>query len=160
MSQGPGEIFGYLKGVPIMSTLYKVERATAIVGAVVWLVVFLLLGITEMRCLIWLADGAVPGDPGLAQFSAVSIGLAMLTLIVAPVVYLVMPLALTVDLIPKSLKEAVGPKLSDVHGPGFVRQVLTELEGAIERASDTHAGQKPAVAAEAAEAEPPSNPGQ
>ena len=143
MSQRPGEIFGYLKGVPIMSTLYKVERATAIVGAVVWLVVFLLLGITEMRCLIWLADGAAAGDPGLAQFSVVSIGLAMLTLILAPVVYLVMPLALPFDLIPKSLKEAVGPKLDTPRGRGFVRQVLTELEGALDRASETHTEQKP-----------------
>ncbi len=94
-------------------------------------------------------------NSGLAQFSSVCIGLAMLTLIVAPVVYLVMPLALTVDLIPKSLKEAVGPKLSDT-GPGFVRQVLTELEGAVERASDTRAEKKPA----GRRAEPPSNPGQ
>ena len=36
-----------------------------------------------------------------------------------------------------------------VIGPGFVRQVLTELEGAVERASDTRAEKKPAVAAEA-----------
>ena len=73
MTQGPGEIVAYLKGVPIMSTLYKVERGVAIGGAIVWLVVFLMLGITELNCLIWLADGAVGGNPGLAQFSVVSI---------------------------------------------------------------------------------------
>ena len=115
----------------------------AIGGAIAWLVVFLLLGITEMNCLIWLAGGAVPGDPGLAQFSVVSIGLAMLTLIVAPVVYLVVPLALPLDLIPKSLKEAVGPKLDTPRGRGFVKQVLTELEGAVERASESYTEKKP-----------------
>lgn len=143
LTQGPGEIVGYLKGVPIMSTLHKVERGMAIGGAIAWLVVFLLLGITEMNCLIWLAGGAVPGDPGLAQFSVVSIGLAMLTLIVAPVVYLVVPLALPLDLIPKSLKEAVGPKLDTPRGRGFVKQVLTELEGAIDRASENYTEKKP-----------------
>ena len=143
-TQGAGEILGYLKGVPIMSTLHKVERGMAIGGAIVWLVVFLMLGITELNCLIWLADGAVGGNPGLAQFSVVSIGLAMLTLILAPVVYLVMPLALPFDLIPKSLKEAVGPKLDTPRGRGFVRQVLTELEGAVERAGETYTEQKPA----------------
>lgn len=142
-TQGPGEIFAYLKDVPIMSTLYKVERGMAIGGAIVWLVVFLMLGITEMNCLIWLADGAVPGDPGLAQFSVVSIGLAMLSLILAPLVYLVVPLGLSVDLIPKGLKEAVGQKLGDAGGRGFVRQVLTELEGAVDRASETYSEKKP-----------------
>jgi hypothetical protein len=142
-TQGPAEILGYLKGVPIMSTLHKVERGMAIGGAIVWLVVFLMLGITELNCLIWLADGAVGGNPGLAQFSVASIGLAMLTLILAPVVYLVVPLALPFDLIPKSLKEAVAPKLDTPRGRGFVRQVLTELEGAIDRASETYAEKKP-----------------
>lgn len=157
MTQGPGEIISYLKGVPIMSTLHKVERGMAIAGAITWLVVFLMLGITELNCLIWLADGAAAGDPGLAQFSVVSIGLAMLTLILAPLVYLVLPLALPFDLIPKSLKEAVGPKLDTPRGRGFVRQVLTELEGALDRASETHTEQKPT---DPAGQEVPQEPGQ
>ena len=44
LAKGTGEIFTYLKGVPIMSTLYKVERGMAFVGAIAWLVIFLLLG--------------------------------------------------------------------------------------------------------------------
>ena len=83
---------------------------------------------------IWLADGAVPGDPGLAKFSVFAIGLTMLTLILAPVVYLITPLALPFDLIPKSLKDAVAPKLDTPSGRGFMRQVLSELEGAVDRA--------------------------
>jgi len=119
--------------------------------------IFALAAGAEMRCLIWLTDGAAPGDPALAQFSAFSIGLAMLTLIVAPVVYLLVPLGLSVDLIPKGLKQAVGPKLGDSNARGFVKQVITELEGAVERAGDTYAEKKPA---EAADREPPLEPGQ
>jgi hypothetical protein len=147
-SLAPREVFAYLRGVPGLSRLYKVERAMAVAGAVAWLVVFILLGITELGSLIWLADGAVPGDQGLAQFSAISIGLAMLTLIVAPVIYLLVPLGLSIDLIPKGLRDTVGPKLRDARGQNFVKQVLTELEGAVERASETYAEKKPADAAD------------
>jgi hypothetical protein len=55
-----------------------------------------------------------------------------------------MPLALPFDLIPESLKEAVGPNLDTPRGRGFVRQVLTELEGAIDRAGETYTAKKPA----------------
>ena len=71
----------------------------------------------------------------------------MLSLIVTPVVYLLVPLGLTVDLIPHGLKAAVGPKLADKGGRDFVKQVLAELEGAVERA-DTHAENKPGSAAD------------
>lgn len=158
LSHGAGEVLSYLKGVPALSVLYKAERAMAIGGAVAWLVIFVLLGITELRSLIWLADGAVPGDPGLAQFSLVSIGLAMLTLIVAPVIYLLVPLGLSVDLIPQGLKAAVGPKLADKGAGGFVKQILTELEGAVERAGETYQQKKAPQAA--ADHEPPQESGQ
>ena len=157
LNQAPREVFAYLKDVPGVSALYKVERAMAIAGAIIWLIVFVLLGITEIRCLIWLGDGASPGDPALAQFSAFSIGLAMLTLILAPVVYLIVPIGLSFDVIPHGLKEAVGPKLRDPKTRDFVKQVLAELEGAVERASDTHAEKKPA---DAAGREPPQKPDQ
>jgi hypothetical protein len=68
-----------------------------------------------------------------------------------------MPLALPFDLIPESLKEAVGPKLDTPRGRGFVRQVLTELEGALDRASETHTEQKPT---DPAGQEVPREPGQ
>ena len=54
-----------------------------------------------------------------------------------------MPLGLSGDLIPKGLKEAVGQKLGDAGGRGFVKQVLTELEGAVERASESYTEKKP-----------------
>ena len=60
-SQGPAEIFAYLKGVPRLSRLYTVERAMAIAGAIVWLVVFVLLGIAELGSLVWLAGATAAG---------------------------------------------------------------------------------------------------
>ena len=62
-----------------------------------------------------------------------------------------------VDLIPKGLKEAVGPKLGDSNARGFFKQVLTELEGAVERAGETYGEKKPA---EAADREAPTEPDQ
>jgi hypothetical protein len=156
LSQRPGEIFAYLKGVPALSTLYKAERAMAIAGAIAWLVIFVLLGITELRCLVWLTDGSPPGNSGLAQFSIVVIGLAMLTLIVAPVIYLLVPLGLSVDLIPAGLKAAVGPKLADKNAKGFFKQVLTELEGAVERAGESYGEKK--GAGDGSAPEPPGAP--
>ena len=50
--------------------------------------------------------------------------------------------------IPKGLKEAVGPKLGDSNARGFFKQVLTELEGAVERAGETYGEKKPAEAAD------------
>ena len=86
-----------------------------------------------------------------------SIGLAMLTLIVAPVVYLLVPLGLSVDLIPRGLKAAVGPRLADKSAGGFVKQILSELEGAVERAGETYDEKK---ATRAADREVPPEPGQ
>jgi len=134
----PADVFAYFKGVPGLSRLYAVERAMAIAGALAWLAVFVLLAITELRCLIWLGDGEPPGASGLASFSVISIGIAMLTLIMAPVLYFLVPLGLTVDVIPAGLKAAVAPKAGDEHAKGFVKLALAELEGAIERASEKY----------------------
>jgi hypothetical protein len=134
----PAEIFAYLRGVPGVGRLYKVERVMAIGGAVIWLAVFVLLGITELRCLVWLADGEPPGGSGLASFALVSIGAAMLTLIMAPVLYFLVPLGLTVDLIPAGLKAAVGQKLADKGATGFFKQVMAELEGAVDRTAEKY----------------------
>jgi hypothetical protein len=60
----------------------------------------------------------------------------MVALIIAPAMYLALPLMLPFDLIPQGLKEAVGPKLGGEGGRGFVKQVFSELEGALERTAD------------------------
>jgi hypothetical protein len=60
----------------------------------------------------------------------------MVALIIAPTLYLAVPLMLPLDVIPKGLKATVGPKLSGKQGRGFVRLVLQELEGAVERAAE------------------------
>jgi hypothetical protein len=130
------EVFAYFKGVPAASRLRAVERALALAGAAVWLAVFVLLTIAELRSLVWLADGEPRGYAGLATFSVLAIGLAMAVLIVAPTLYLAVPLLLPLDLVPASLKRAVLPKLGTERGRGFLRQVFAELEGAIDRAAE------------------------
>ena len=40
------------------------------------------------------------------------------------------------DLVPDGLKKAVAPKLVGKEGRGFVKVLLNELEGALERAAD------------------------
>jgi hypothetical protein len=136
LSGRPSEVFSYFKGIPGLSKLYVLERVLALASAVAWLVVFVLLGITELRCLAWLADGAQPGNPGLASFALVSIGLAMLALIVAPTLYLLVPLAMPLDVIPQGLKKTVAPKLSGAKGREFFKLAFQELEGAMNRAGD------------------------
>jgi hypothetical protein len=132
----PAEVLEYFKGVPGVSKAYVVERLLAVCSAVVWLVVFVLLAITELLSLVWLGDGAGPGDSGLAAFAVVTIGLALAALIMAPAVYLFVPVLLPLDLVPHGLKKAVVPKLATKEGRGFVKVLLHELEGAIERASE------------------------
>jgi hypothetical protein len=61
-----------------------VERALGIGSALVWLPVFVLLGIAELRCLVSLADGAPAGYFSLAAFWVIVIAVAMAALIVAP----------------------------------------------------------------------------
>jgi hypothetical protein len=136
---GPTEMLRYYRGVPWVSKLYLAERLVAVAGAVAWLVVFVLLAIAELRSLVWLADGARPGNTGLASFSLLSIGLAMAALIIAPAAYLLVPLTLPFDLIPKGLREDVKSKLGQEKTRGFFRLVMSELDGALERAGDKFA---------------------
>jgi hypothetical protein len=147
------EIFSYFKDVPKLSRLHTIERVLAIAGAIVWLVVFVLLTIAELRSLVWLADGSPAGHGTLAAFSLWSIGLAMATLIAAPALYLAVPLLLPLDLIPRGLSRAILPKVTTPEGRGFIRRLFGELEGAIDRAGE-------AMGAEAAEAAAASGQGQ
>ena len=80
----PSEVLEYFKDVPGVSKAYVVERVLAVASAIVWLVVFVLLGITELLGLVWLGDGGGPGDSGLATFSVITIALALAALIMAP----------------------------------------------------------------------------
>lgn len=112
------------------------ERVLAIAGALAWLAVFVLLGVAELRGLVWLAGGARPGDQGLAAFSIVAIGSAMAALIVAPTLYFLVPLMLPFDVMPQGLKDTVQPGLGDKRGRGFVKLAFAELEGAMTRGAD------------------------
>jgi hypothetical protein len=131
------DVFAYFKDVPKLSKLHVAERAIAVAGAVVWLIVFVLLTIAELLSLVWLADGGHAGDASLAAFVLWSIGLAMVALIVAPALYLAVPLLLPLDLIPAGLKKAVMPKVASEQGRGFMRTLMSELEGAIDRAAES-----------------------
>jgi fumarate reductase subunit D len=150
------EVFAYFRDMPKLSRLHTAERVLAIASAVAWLVVFALLTVAELLSLVWLADGDPAGHSALAVFALVSIGLAMVTLIVAPTLYLAVPLLLPLDLVPAKLTKAVLPKAASERGRGFLRQLAAELEGAIDRAADKadHAdeaakAERPAAAADA-----------
>jgi hypothetical protein len=153
----PSDILGYFTTVPGLSKFYLMQRIMAIGAAVIWLVVFVLLGITELRSLVWLADGEPHGDSGLATFGLVAIGCAMAALIVAPTLYLLIPVKLSLDVIPQSLKDTVGPKLGNEKGRSFLRLAFQELEGAIDRAASEAeaAQQQPDAPAPAPIAVPP-----
>ena len=151
----PSEVLEYFRDVPGVSKAYVVERALAIAGAIVWLVVFVLLAITELLSLVWLGDETGPGDSGLATFSVVTIGLALAALIMAPAVYLFVPMLLPFDLMPHGLKKALAPKLAGKEGRGFVKVLLTELEGALERAVEKAEEAEEAAPAAPGDSEPP-----
>ena len=151
----PSEVLQYFKDVPGLSKAYVVERALAIASAIVWLVVFVLLAITELLSLAWLGDETGPGDSGLATFSVITIGLALAALIMAPAIYLFVPVLLPLDLVPHGLKKAVAPKLAGKEGRGFVKVLLSELEGALERAAEKVEGAKEATPGAPGDGEPP-----
>lgn len=138
-SSHPAEMLRYYRGVPWVSKLYLAERLMAIGAALAWLAVFVLLAVAELRSLVWLADGAGPGNSGLASFCLLSIGIAMAALIIAPAAYLLAPLTLSLDLLPKGLRDDVKSKLKQDKGRSFFKMVVSELDGALERAGDKFA---------------------
>ena len=151
----PAEVLQYFKDVPGLSKAYVAERALAVASAIVWLVVFVLLAITELLSLVWLGDETGPGDSGLATFSVITIGLALAALIMAPAIYLFVPVLLPLDLVPQGLKKAVAPKLAGKEGRGFVKVLLSELEGALERAAEKVDGANDATPGAPGDGEPP-----
>jgi hypothetical protein len=149
LSKSHAEAVKYFAGLPGVSKAFVVERLAALAGALVWLGVFVLLAIDELLSLVWLGDGARGADTGLATFSLWTIGLALAALIVAPAVYLMVPLLLPLDLVPHGLKKAVGPKLVTVRGRDLLKHLAREFETAVERA----AAEAQRAAGEAAHAE-------
>jgi hypothetical protein len=134
----PSEVLEYFRGVPWVSKAYVIERLLAVVSAVMWLAVFVLLAIAELLDLAWLGDGAASGSPGLATFSLVTVGISLAALIMAPAIYLFAPVLLPFDALPHGLKKAVAPKLATKDGHGFLKLVLHEFEGAMTRAADKY----------------------
>jgi hypothetical protein len=151
----PSEVLQYFKDVPGVSKAYVVERGLAVASAIVWLVVFVLLAITELLGLVWLGDGGGPGDSGLATFSVVTIALALAALIMAPAIYLFVPVLLPLDLVPHGLKKALAPKIVGKEGRGFVKVLLSELEAAIDRAAEKVEGAKEPTPGTPDDDEPP-----
>jgi hypothetical protein len=129
------EALKFFVDMPAMPKAFIAERVAAITGAFVWLVVFVLLAVVELLSLVWLGDGARGTDSGLAEFSVVSIGIALAALIVSPAVYLLFPLLLSVDLVPHGLRKAVVPKISTISGRDLLRHMAAEFENAVERAA-------------------------
>lgn len=156
----PAEMLRYYRGVPWVSRLYLAERLMAIAAAMAWLVVFVLLAVAELRSLVWLADGARPGNSGLAGFCLLAIGIAMAALIIAPAAYLLAPLTLSIDLLPKGLRDDVRSTLKQEKGRSFFKMVVSELDGALERAGDKFADEAEAVKHGASGEDPPTEPDQ
>jgi hypothetical protein len=149
------EALRYFIGMPPVPKAFVVERVAAIAGAFIWLVIFVLLTITELLSLVWLGDGARGAAPGTAEFSVVTIGLALAALIVTPAVYLLFPLLLSVDLVPSGLRKAVGPKITTVSGRDLLRHMLREFETAVEHAAQEAQEARHAAAGQAATGQPP-----
>jgi hypothetical protein len=135
LDKSHAEALKYFIGMPAVPKAFVVERVAAIVGAFVWLAVFVLLAIAELLSLMWLGDGAHGADSGLAEFSVVSIGIALAVLIVSPAVYLLFPLLLSVDLVPHGLRKAIGPKVVTVSGRDLLKHMAAQFEDAVERAA-------------------------
>jgi hypothetical protein len=152
----PVDMLRYYRGVPWVSKLYLTERLLAVAAALGWLAVFVLLAIAELRSLVWLADGSAPGNSGLASFALLSIALAMAALIFAPAAYLLVPLAVPFDVLPKGLRDDVKGKLRQQKGLGFFRLVFSELEGALDRAGEKFEAEVKA----ASDPDPAAQPGQ
>ena len=164
------EALKYFLGMPTVNKAFMAERVAAIAGAFTWLAVFTLLTIAELLSLVWLGDGARCAAPGTAEFSVVTIGIALGALVVTPAVYLLFPLLLSVDLVPQGLRQAVGPKITTVSGRDLLRHMLREFEASVEQtareadeakqarhaAAETAAGERN-LPAEAPAGEPPAS---
>ena len=128
-------MLAYFRDVPAISKLYVVQQVLTVCGAVAWLVVFVLLALVELPGLVWLGDGARPGDSGARDVLRRGGCARLVALIMAPAVCLFVSLLL-LDIIPAGLKKAVAPKLATQEGRGFVKVLPREREGGVHRAAE------------------------
>ena len=138
------DLLGHVLEVPRLPRLFRIERALALVGAVVWLIVFTLLTVVELLTLQWLADGDPAGHAGLAGLALWSVAVGFASLIVAPMAYLVMPVFLSYDLVPAGLRLNVTAQLAEGKGDvkGLAGQLAAETGGALERISERLAAEE------------------
>lgn len=148
---GPVEdVLGHLLEVPRLPRLYRIERALALVGAVVWLFVFTLLAVVELLTLQWLADGDPAGRAGVAELAFWSVAVGFASLIVAPMAYLVLPVFLSYDMVPAGLRLNVTAQLAEGKADvkGLAGQLAGEAGGAFERATQKLAAKERSAAKE------------
>lgn len=133
--EGPAEsVLAHLTELPRLPLLFRLERAAAVLGAVVWLAVFSLLTLVELLTLLWLADGDPPGHGGLAAFALWSILIGFLALIVAPMAYLVLPVMLALDLLPAGLRASLTAQVATGKGKQVAKDLGAEAGSAFNRA--------------------------
>lgn len=135
------DVLEHVLRLPKLPALFRIERAVAIVGAVVWLIVFSVLTVVELLTLLWLADGEPRGHDGLAAFALVSIGVGFVALIVAPMAYLAMPVLLVLDLIPAGLRASLTAQAVGGEGRQVAKDLARETGGAFQRVTDRLAEQ-------------------
>ena len=130
------EVLDHLLELPKLPVQYRIERAIAVVGAVVWLIVFGLLTVVEMLTLLWLADGEPAGHGGLAALALWSIGIGFLALIVAPMIYLAIPVMLVLDMIPAGLRGNLTEQAARGKGKKVAKHLAVETGDAFVRLSE------------------------
>ena len=130
------DVLDHLLELPKLPVQYRIERAVAVVGAVVWLVVFGLLTVVELLTLLWLADGEPTGHGGLAALALWSIGIGFLALIVAPMIYLAIPVMLVLDMIPAGLRGNLTEQAASGKGKTVAKHLALETGDAFARLSE------------------------
>ena len=129
-------VLEHLLDLPKLPLLFRIERAIAVVGAIVWLFVFSVLTIVELLTLLWLADGEPAGHGVLAGFALWSIGIGFLALIVAPMIYLAVPVMLVLDMIPAGLRGSLTEQAASGKGRKVAKGLAKESGGAFVRLTD------------------------
>jgi len=110
--------------------LFRVERAIAVLGAIVWLLVFSVLTVVELLTLLWLADGEPSGHGFLA-------------LIVAPMAYLAMPVMLVLNRVPAGLRGSLSEQAASGKGRQVAKDLAKQTGGALDRLTDRLAEENP-----------------
>jgi hypothetical protein len=126
-------VLEHLLDLPKLPVLFRVERAIAVLGAIVWLLVFSVLTVVELLTLLWLADGEPSGHGVLAAFALWSIGVGFLALIVAPMAYLAMPVMLAFDMVPAGLRGSLAEQAASGKGRQVAKDLAKETGGALDR---------------------------